>query len=221
MITVGMELELGQFKTLLAAPRTAILGTLIHTFSFPAVAATLVLLITGLELPVAEATLAGILLIAACPSGGFSNVLVLMARANLPLSIVLTVVSSVLAFASVPLLIAVFAFILNDLNRPVDLPVAATLVQLAVLILLPISLGMGLRHRWPQWIDRYLQRLQTHRSAAPLCRCCAPDRRKFQRCRSLRLRRTPLVNSTLCYQHVGVLSGRPLFQVRCLSLIHI
>lgn len=161
MITVGMELRLGQFKTLLAAPRSAILGTLIHTFSFPAVAAVLVLLITGLGLPVADTTLAGVLLIAACPSGGFSNVLVLMARANLPLSIILTAVSSILAFATVPLLIAVFALFLTDLDQPVDLPVASTLVQLVVLILVPISVGMALRHRWPLWIDRHLRRLQT------------------------------------------------------------
>ncbi len=160
MITVGMELRLGQFNALLAEPRSAILGTLIHTFSFPAVAVILVLLITGLELQVAEATLAGILLIAACPSGGFSNVLVLMARANLPLSIVLTIVSSVLAFVTVPLLIAAFAFILNDLDRPIELPVAATLAQLVMLILLPIAFGMGLRHRWPVWIDQHLRRLQ-------------------------------------------------------------
>jgi len=166
MITVGMELRLDQFKTLLATPRSAILGTLIHTFSFPAVAAAMVLLILTLELPVADATLAGILLIAACPSGGFSNVLVLMARANLPLSIVLTVVSSVLAFASVPLLIAAFAFILNDLDKPIELPIAATLTQLVALILVPISLGMGFRHRWPVWIDRHLRRLQT---AGQLC----------------------------------------------------
>jgi len=160
MVTVGMELRLAQFKSLVAAPRSAILGTLIHTFSFPAVAAGLVLGIREFDLQVAEATLAGILLIAACPSGGFSNVLVLMARANLPLSIVLTAVSSLLAFVTVPLLIAAFAFILSDLDRPVELPVGATLIQLVVLILLPIAAGMILRRRFSTWIDQHLRRLQ-------------------------------------------------------------
>lgn len=166
MVTVGMELRLDQFKSLVATPRTAILGTLIHTLSFPAVAAALVFAIKSMDLQVAEATLAGILLIAACPSGGFSNVLVLMARANLPLSIVLTAVSSLLAFATVPLLIAAFAFILNDLDRPVELPVAATLAQLVALILVPIGAGMMLRKRYPIWIDQHLKRLQ---NIAQLC----------------------------------------------------
>ena len=53
----------------------------------------------------------GVLLIAACPSGGFSNVLVLIARADLPLSVLLTAVSSLLACATVPLLFKAFAFV--------------------------------------------------------------------------------------------------------------
>jgi len=160
MITVGMELRLKQFQTLFAAPQSVVAGTLIHTLSFPLVATLLVASIMYFDIQVADATMAGILLIAACPSGGFSNVLVLIARANLPLSIVLTAISSVLAFLTVPLLVAGFAFLLKDLDKPLDLPVAATLIHLFALILIPITVGMGLRYRWPGWIDKYLRALQ-------------------------------------------------------------
>jgi len=117
-------------------------------------------LIKLLGLDVADATLAGILLIAACPSGGFSNVLVMIARANLPLSVALTAISSLFAFVSVPLLVAGSAFLLADLDAPVRLPVGATLIQLLVLILLPVGLGMWLRGRWPAAVLKWLKPLQ-------------------------------------------------------------
>ncbi len=70
MITVGMELKLVQFKDVLARPRAAILGTLVHTLCFPLITLALVYLLMLLEIGVGEATLLGMLLIAACPSGG-------------------------------------------------------------------------------------------------------------------------------------------------------
>ncbi len=160
MITVGMELRLAQFKTLLATPRLPLLGTLVHTFSFPALAVALILLIRAGDIAIGEATVIGILLIAACPSGGFSNVLVLLARANLPLSITLTFISTVLSFATVPLLMMGFGFLLTDLAQPISLPVGATLLQLVVLILLPTGLGMWLRVIKPNFTAHYLKRLQ-------------------------------------------------------------
>lgn len=87
-------------------------------------------------------------------------VLVMIANANLPLSIVLTAISSLFAFVTVPLLVAGSAFLLADLDQPVRLPVGATLVQLLVLIVLPVGLGMALRGRWPEPVLRWLKPLQ-------------------------------------------------------------
>jgi len=149
MLSVGMELKISQFHDLLARPRIPLLGTLIHTLSFPLLAGALILAILYFDINASDATKAGILLIAACPSGGFSNVLVLIARANLPLSVLLTTVSSLMAFITVPLLISASSAILSDLDQPVRLPVAATLQQLLVLVVIPVGVGMLVRHRWP------------------------------------------------------------------------
>ncbi len=160
MITIGLELKLEQFQTLLRNPRIPLLGTLIHTASFPLIAVTLILLSSWSGYAMSETIVLGMLLIAACPSGGFSNVLTLMAGANLPLSVTLTAVSSLFSFLSVPLLLALFAPLVAGLDKPIELPVGATLLQLFVLVLVPIALGMGLRKWREGFFVRHLQRLQ-------------------------------------------------------------
>lgn len=160
MVTVGMELRLDQFRAFLASPRVLVLGSLVHTLTFPLLAIAMVLLIQAFGVPVSDATIIGMLLIAACPSGGFSNVMALMARVNLPLSVALTTVSSLLSFVTVPLLMTVFALFIGALDAPVRLPIGQTLVQLILLIVLPIGVGMLWRERWPTFVERNLSKLQ-------------------------------------------------------------
>lgn len=155
MLAVGMELRIAQFQQLLAEPKTPLLGTLIHTLTFPALAVSAVSIVVLTDTGIAEATILGVLLIAACPSGGFSNVLTMIARANLPLSVVLTAVSSILSFLSVPLLITGFGFFVTELEGGVSLPVKQILVQLGILVLLPVTLGM--------WMGQTLRRLTGER----------------------------------------------------------
>ena len=168
MVTIGMELRGSQFVELARAPRTPILGTLIHTLCFPALAVALLLGLQGLGVQLSDATIIGMLLIASCPSGGFSNVLALMAGVNLPLSVLLTTVSSLLSFLTVPLLISGFAILIADLSQPVSVPIGATLLQLLVLIVIPVGLGMLARHRFPAQVAEQSQPLAEHRSDLPV-----------------------------------------------------
>ncbi|MEQ8690288.1 MAG: bile acid:sodium symporter [Pseudomonadales bacterium] len=145
MLAVGMELNVAQFRVLFAQPGTPLKGTVIHTITFPALAVGAILMVQFFGFEPSAATVIGVLLIAACPSGGFSNILTMMARANLPLSIVLTAVSSILSFATVPLLLGGFGFLVAELSGPVALPVGTILGQLGLLVLLPVVLGMWMR----------------------------------------------------------------------------
>ena len=160
MTTIGMELKVRQFIELLESPTVPIVGTIIHTLSFPLIAIALTLLIKQLSLDVSDGTIIGILLIAACPSGGFSNVLVLIAKANLVLSVALTAISSIASFLTVPLLMGGFAYLITDLDTPISLPVMETLIQLLVLIVLPIGGGMIWRAKSPEFVASNLARMQ-------------------------------------------------------------
>ena len=160
MVTVGMELRLEQFRAFLVSPRVLVLGSLVHTLTFPLLVVVMVFTIQALELSVSSTTIIGMLLIAACPSGGFSNVMALMARANLPLSVALTTVSSLLSFVTVPVLMTLFGSFIGALDAPVSLPIGETLMQLIVLVVLPIGAGMWWRALAPGFIERNLARLQ-------------------------------------------------------------
>lgn len=150
MLAIGMELRVAQFVVLAARPQAPILGTVIHTLTFPTLAVAAITLTHLLGLRPDEAAALGILLIAAAPSGGFSNVLTMIARANLPLSITLTAVSSVGSVLTVPLLLGVLGLLAPELRGPVTVPIGQILLQLGVLVLSPVALGIVFaeRTRW-------------------------------------------------------------------------
>lgn len=142
MLAIGLELRIEQFRILLLQPRVPILGTAIHSLTFPALAVTAIAIVQLASISLPESIVIGVLLIAACPSGGFSNVLTMMAKANLPLSIVLTAVSAILSFITVPLLLGGFEVFVSEFQGSIVLPMTQILVQLGTLILLPVILGM-------------------------------------------------------------------------------
>ena len=160
MTAIGIELQWYQFRDVVKVPRVPVLGTLIHTFTFPLLAIAIVGAVLLFNLPASDTLLAGMLLIAACPSGGFSNVLVLAARANLVLSIVLTAGSSLLSFFTVPALMTLFGQLLPSVAGTANLPIGTTLLQLFLLVVLPVTVGMIWRQRFPDFVTPRIGSLQ-------------------------------------------------------------
>ncbi len=142
MATIGMELRVSQLTKVIEAPRVPLLGTLIHTLTFPVIALIVIVGAILLSISLTEATVIGILLIAACPSGGFSNVLTSIARANLPLSVVLTGISTMIALLTVPLLLSGFGFFVESLRVSGSVPILDIFSSVAGLVFLPLVLGM-------------------------------------------------------------------------------
>lgn len=158
MVTVGMELTRRDFRDLAAAPRGFLIGSAIQLTMFPAIA---VLVLWLVPLPVATAV--GLAIVAACPSGGFSNVLTLLGRGDLALSISLTTMSSVLAILTLPIMLA-FALSVADVGtatgESVSVPLVPTLTQLFAVVLLPVAIGMWARATHPAWVQRNIDRAQ-------------------------------------------------------------
>ena len=103
----------------------------------------------------------GLMLIAASPGGSSSNILTLLAKGDVPLSVTLTVLSSMLTVFTLPPLLA-FSLQTAGLGQAsIDLPAGQLLLQNGVLVLLPMLLGMVFNHYYPQaarrvgrWIDQ-------------------------------------------------------------------
>ena len=68
-VAIGIELTPRHFRSLLARPMVPILGTIVHTLTFPALALCLVSGVIYFEVGLEEHLLLGIVLVAACPLG--------------------------------------------------------------------------------------------------------------------------------------------------------
>ncbi len=149
MVVVGLDLNLVDFRLVLTAPKPLVAGTLAPMVLFPLAAAAVVL---SFDLPTHLA--GGIILVAACPGGAISNFYTSLARADTVLSVSLTTVSCLAAFITLPLIARIgFRFCLGE-TVPVEIPVLTMMGQLFLLVLLPVSLGMAVRHRCPDHAAR-------------------------------------------------------------------
>jgi BASS family bile acid:Na+ symporter len=145
MLVVGMELTAEDFRRVRDRPRAVIIATLAQLLLLPLLAMALASIFDPLPHIVA-----GMILVAASPGGAISNYYVYLAGADVALSVTLTAVSTVLAFASLPLVTALGFHLLLGERESVAVPVGYMAGQLLVILLLPTLAGMWVRHRWPK-----------------------------------------------------------------------
>lgn len=139
MLGMGITLQADDFARVLRKPGPALLGLLLQYLVMP---------FAGLaaaelwNLPRAYA--AGLILVCCCPGGTASNVIAYLARADVPLSVSMTALSTLLAPVATPLL----ATLLIGDRVHVE-PLGLVRDTLAV-VLLPVALGVALRRFAPR-----------------------------------------------------------------------
>lgn len=149
MFTVGTGLALADFQQVAGTPRTVVLASLAHMVCLPLAGLAVVHL-----LPLNEFVVAGVLLIAACPGGSIANFYVYLARAKVALVVILTGISCLAAMVTMPLVMTVFARIMT-VSATFTAPIVPLLLNLGLFLVLPIILGMVLRHLRPGFVDRH------------------------------------------------------------------
>ena len=149
MFVVGLELTGADFRRMLTQPRAVVAGTLGPLLLLPLLAAGL--LWSGHWPP---PVVAGLILLAAGPAGALANVYAYLAGANAALAVTLTALSCLVAVVALPVLTR-WGFALWLASDPtVAVPVWPMIGQLLLLLLLPVAVGMTVRHRWPVWSAR-------------------------------------------------------------------
>jgi bile acid:Na+ symporter, BASS family len=154
MTVVGMDLAPPDFDRVRRRPGVLAAGLLGPVVLLPAIA----LAVLALLKPSPE-TRAGLLLMAACPVGGISNTYSFLARAATALSVTLTALSCLLAFATIPLLARLFEAVLGE-PFGYRVPLGLLVGQLLVMLVLPVVLGMTARARAPEFVRRSERRLR-------------------------------------------------------------
>ena len=131
MFTMGTEMSLKDFEGVIKTPKAVFIGLVSHFTIMPLVGYSLA---KGFGFPPEIA--AGIILIGSVPSGVSSNVLAFIAKANLPLSITIATVSTLMAPIMTPFLMKILA------GQFVEVNFMKMMLHVIEIIIVPVMLGL-------------------------------------------------------------------------------
>ena len=146
MFGMGASLSLADFRAVLGRPRAVAIGLASQFGWMPLIAFGLAL---ALELP--DALAIGLIVMGSSSGGTSSNFFTYVARADLALSISMTIVSTVAAVVLMPLVIFLYARPFTSAGMGVPY---GNIVTTLIVVLIPVSLGVWLRSRRPAAADR-------------------------------------------------------------------
>ena len=141
MFTMGLTLRAADFKRILEDPRPILVGVLLQFILMPLLAVVLAKMF-GLS----NQLTAGLVLVGCCAGGTASNVISYLARADLALSISMTVCSTLVGVVATPLLTGFY------LATTVNVDTIGMLVSIIQIVLIPVLAGITLSHFFPELI---------------------------------------------------------------------
>lgn len=148
MLGLGLGLTTEDFRRIGRYPRAVVTGLVLQILVLPWVALALAL---AFKLPPALAV--GLMLLAASPGGATANIYSHLARGDVALNITLTAINSVLALATLPLILNMSLEYFMGAGQYVP-PPFRKVVEVAVIILFPVLIGMLIRARAPGFAAR-------------------------------------------------------------------
>jgi BASS family bile acid:Na+ symporter len=149
MFALGLGLTFADFARVARQPRDFLIGVASQLILLPAVAW---LLVSVWSLPPELAL--GVMIIAAAPGGVTSNILTALARGDVALSISLTAVISLVCVVTIPLIVAFAHDRLMDGSATGDVSVAKTAISVFVIVTVPVTIGLLVRHFAPGFSRR-------------------------------------------------------------------
>ena len=150
MVTLGFSLTLADFRRLVSAPRGVAIG-LLNLFFVAPLLAFAVSELFGLE-PVFAV---GLVLLGASPGGTMANLLTHLARGETALSVTLTAISSVAALVTVPVFLTLAIDHFGATSLDGDVEMLGVALRVLAITLIPLAIGMTVRHRSPDWVTRH------------------------------------------------------------------
>jgi len=139
MLGMGITLSVEDFKRVLKLPKAVALGFGAQFVIMPTLGYTLAKV---LQLPPPFAV--GLILVSCCPGGTASNVVSYLARANVALSVLMTMCSTFGAVVLTPLLTKLLA------GQIVEVDAWKLFLNTVQVVLVPVLAGLGLHHALPR-----------------------------------------------------------------------
>lgn len=144
MFTMGLSTHLEDFRRVLSIPKLIAIGALCQLLLLPVLG-----YLIASSIPMSVEMKIGFMVICLCPGGILSNFVAYQAKGSVPLSVSLTVISSIVTVFSIPALLPVVQSLFGADSSTITLPFAQTLWTLAKMTIAPLALGLLLNHYWP------------------------------------------------------------------------
>jgi bile acid:Na+ symporter, BASS family len=153
MLGLGLSLKNDDFFRIFKYPKAVTIGLIGQLVILPIIALAIVKVI-----PMPPAIAVGLIILALCPCGPSSNMITYLAGGDVALAVTLTVFSSMITVFTIPLFASLAVNSFLGTNAIVSLPIGATMGQIFVITVIPISLGMLIQARFPE-IARRLEKV--------------------------------------------------------------
>ena len=150
MFTLGLGLTLDDFKRVFVFPKGVSIGLV-----------NLVLISPLLAFGIAEvlnldpAMALGLVLLGASPGGTLANMFTHLAKGETALSVTMTAISSVVSVITIPIFLTLANNHFDAGKSLEDVNMLFVALRTFLITVVPLSLGMFVRSRSPEWVDRY------------------------------------------------------------------
>ena len=152
MIGLGLSLTLVDFKRVIVFPKAVTIGLTAQLVGVPLTAFGLAALF---DAPPAIAV--GLVILSACPSGVTSNAYTFAARADVPLCVTLSAITSVVTVFTIPFLINLGMQTFAGQAEMTSLPVLSMLRDLIGYTLVPLAAGMVIRSIFTEFAQKAVE----------------------------------------------------------------
>ncbi len=131
MLGMGLTLTFRDFRVVLTQKRAVALGVALQFLIMPLLAFLL-----SKMMGLSDDLTIGMVMVGSVAGGTASNVICFLAKGNVPLSIIMTSISTLLGVFITPVLVGFFG------HKVVDVPVLSMLLSLIKIVLLPVAIGV-------------------------------------------------------------------------------
>lgn len=142
MLGMGLSLRIDDFRRTIYYPKAIFIGLINQLVLLPLVGFGITMLFT-LEPEIGV----GIMILAACPGGPTSNLISHLAKGDLALSVTLTALSSLIVILTIPFIVNFGLLTFLNTEQDIQLNVPATIGQIAIIVVIPVLVGMLIRHK--------------------------------------------------------------------------
>ena len=148
MVTLGMTLTVADFRRIFTQPKPIFIGLFCQMVLLP----LLGFAVAGIfALPAIYAI--SLVLLAVSPDGATSNLIIHAGDGDRALGITLTAITNMLAFLTIPFGLSIAYSLYGSGALNIEFPVVDTMIQVAVITLIPTLIGMGIRQWKPEFAE--------------------------------------------------------------------